>query len=301
MSRQKKKHTRQPKSSKGKPVVSSAQLTAREQLEADLEEIKSMGLVDRAIQEFKARVPNAQIEDLQIGYFGDTTVVWCDLTYRCQNSDSSETKGFGFNKLSGSEWKLEWPEKRLSPLTPLPPFRPLGRFRLTSPTVVVTDPGYDEETARIETLGCFVEPCAVGMWRAAIAKDSTLARAWKMPRALLLVHERFKQLPPTSDQWQRLGKPVGGDGGVLVACDFAHFHDAGLVPGDQKWILQDKPADPQHLWSCFVCEILKRKIAAVIPHGAVVHWDGGMHVDVFRAKDQVVAIRLSISGWPNDI
>lgn len=301
MAKKTKSNTRQPDATKSKPVVSSGPPATPEQLQADLEEIKSMGLVDRAIQEFSARVPNAKIANLQIGYFGDARIVWCDLTYYLEGDDSPETQGFGFNKLSGSEWKLDWPEKELSPLTLLPPFRALGKFSLTSPSVVVTDPGYDEDTARIEGLGCFVKPCTVGRWRVAIAKDSTLARPWKMPRALLLAHEAFRPSPASSDQWQRLGKPVGGDGGLLVACDFAYFHDDSLVPSDQEWTFDGGPADPNDLWASFVCERIEGKMAATIPHGAVVHWDGGMDVDVFRVQSQVVAIRLSISGWPNEI
>jgi len=41
---------------------------------------------------------------------------------------------------------------------------------------------------------------------------------------------------------------------------------------------------------------LQSREAAVIPHGAVVHWDGGMDVDTLARNGRVIAIRLSISG-----
>jgi hypothetical protein len=285
----------------GKPITSPSAELAHEELERDLDEIRRMGLVDRAVQEFNARVPQAQIEAIQIGYFGDRRIVWCDLSYRLHGTDDVQTKGFGFDKLSGADWKLNWPEKKLSPLTPLPAFGKLGAFRLRSPKVVVTDPGYDEHTASIAGLGCFIAPCAVGAWRVGMAKDSTLEKPRKMPRALRLIHESYQSPPAGSEGWQRVGTGVGGDSGLIVACDFAHFHDASLVPAGQNWTFDDAPADPNDLWYSFVCERIQRKMAVIIPHGVVVHWDGGMDLDVSQSGGHVCAIRLSISGWPNDI
>jgi len=236
-----------------------------------------------AIQEFRARRPEARIVHLQIGYFGDDRMIWCDLTYNLPGTDASQTQGFGFDRLSGSEWRLNWPEKKISPLTPVPPYQRLGNFTVSSPNMVVTDPGYEEDTAHIGSLGCFVKPCALGVWTASIAKDSTLEKRWEMPRSLLLYHTSVSLASIRSDQWQRLAG-AGGDSGLIVACDLAHFHDERVIPPAQIWTFNGEPADPEDLWYSFVCETIESKMAVTIPYGVVVSWDGGMDVDAFRGR-----------------
>jgi hypothetical protein len=176
----------------------------------------------------------------------------------------------------------------------------LGRFILTSPQVVVTDPGYDTATAGIEGLGCFVSPCDIGEWNMDFVPET--APKWKVqvPRTLLAVRDGFLVAPDPAE-WQRVGEGIGGDSGLIGVFDLARFHDAALVPGGQQWTFDGGPADPTDLWFSFVCEAIGKQKAAVVPHGFVVYWDGGMDVDTLLYGGKVCAIRLSISGWPDAI
>jgi hypothetical protein len=182
----------------------------------------------------------------------------------------------------------------------MPTLKHIGSFKLTSPMVVITDPGYDEETARMSGLGCFVSDCRIGKWRVEITLDTTPQRRWEMPRIVMAICDEFPT-PLDRSGWERVGKPVGGDGGVLGIYDFAHFHDHSLVPQEQRWSFDGGPAIPDDLWYSLNCEAIQGHLAAVIPHGVVVHWDGGMHVDILGANRKVFAVRLSISGWPDNI
>ena len=83
--------------------------------------------------------------------------------------------------------------------------------------------------------------------------------------------------------------------------DLAHFHDTKVVPVGQRWTFEGCPADPADLWYSFVCEVMVRQDAVVIPHGFVVNWDGGMDVDTILSNGKVIAVRLSISGWPDRV
>lgn len=176
----------------------------------------------------------------------------------------------------------------------------IGNFKLTSQTIVITDPGYDEETARIDGLGCFLSDCRIGDWRVELTPDSTPQRPWQMPRIVTAICEGFST-PVDDTSWRRVGKPVGGDGGVLGIYDFAHFHDDSLVPEDQPWTFDGEPAIPDDLWYSLNCEAIQGRLASVVPHGVAVHWDGGMDVDTFIADRKVIAVRLSISGWPDNV
>ncbi len=182
----------------------------------------------------------------------------------------------------------------------MPTTQLLGGFKLTSQKVVVCDPGYDEETAGIGSLGCFISACHVGEWRVELTSDTTASRPWEMPRTLIAVRQGF--LPSLdSKDWQRVGEEVGGDSGLVGVYDLAHFHDVAVIPLGQHWSFDGGPADPGDLWYSFVCEAIGRQVAAVIPYGFVVHWDGGMDVDTISMGNRVGAIRLSISGWPDRI
>jgi hypothetical protein len=55
----------------------------------------------------------------------------------------------------------------------------------------------------------------------------------------------------------------------------------------------------KYAWYNFVCEILGKSDAAIVPHGVMIHWDGGMDVDSLTVQGEVVAIRVSISDWPS--
>src|ERR1043166_6640126 len=181
----------------------------------------------------------------------------------------------------------------------MPTLQQLGGLKLTSPTVVVTDPGYDEDTATMCGLGCFITPCKVGQWYVELTMDMTPQRRREMPRTVTAVCDGFAATPDSPD-WQRKGH-VGGDGGVLGIYDSAHFHDASIVPEEQEWTFNGEPAISDDLWYSFICELLRDRAAVVVPYGITVHWDGGMDVDAFSVGNKVVAIRMSISGWPDGV
>src|SRR5438552_16680089 len=69
MARRKKKPVLPKALSEHGPIRSPAPPLTPSELQADLEEIRRMGLIDRAIGEFKVRVPNATIQNLAMGYF----------------------------------------------------------------------------------------------------------------------------------------------------------------------------------------------------------------------------------------
>jgi hypothetical protein len=181
----------------------------------------------------------------------------------------------------------------------MPTVLQLGKFKLTSPKVVVCDPGYDEQTAGMGGLGCLVSPCAIGDWGVELTLDTAPSYGWEMPRTVIAARADFSVLPDSPD-WQRVDE-VGGDCGMLGAYDLAHFHDVGVIPPGQRWTFDGGPADPDDLWYSFICEAIAQRDATVIPNGFVVHWDGGMDVDTFSSGSRVVAIRLSISGWPDRV
>jgi len=80
----------------------------RRQLEQDLDEIKNLGLVQRAFDEFAARIPRATVQQARIGYFVTKDVVWCDFRYTFEADSKEQQKEFGFRKKTENEWELMW-------------------------------------------------------------------------------------------------------------------------------------------------------------------------------------------------
>ena len=124
---------------------------------------------------------------------------------------------------------------------------------------------------------------------------------WRtVPRTVVATHAVCKQVPVESD-WRRVADEIGQDGGVIGLYDVAHFQDVSVIPADHKVRGQESPDDSRWLWYRFVCDILGKQDATVVPCGLTIHWDGGMDVDAFTAVGEIVGIRLSISGWPDSI
>jgi hypothetical protein len=178
--------------------------------------------------------------------------------------------------------------------------RQLGSFSLRSNKMVITDPGYDEGVAKDVGFGCFVASCTMGDWRVELTEDMSPYRQYPVPRTLLAGLDGFP-LSQDLEGWKRVGNEIGGDTGMIGVFDSSHFHDVSVVPGGRQWTYEGGPSDPSDLWYSFVCETIRDKVATLIPYGFVVSWDGGMDVDVFYSETRVVAIRLSISGWPDRI
>jgi hypothetical protein len=91
--------------SDGSSRPSDAEL--HKEAEHNLAEIRSMGLVDRALREFGLRVPNATIDSCRISYFVNTNSVWCSIRYKVPGKDDFEDDSFGYKRRSGTNW-VSW-------------------------------------------------------------------------------------------------------------------------------------------------------------------------------------------------
>jgi hypothetical protein len=177
----------------------------------------------------------------------------------------------------------------------------LGAFKVTSPKLVVIDPGYTLDTAELRHGGCFVAPCRLGSWKVEVTMDAPPSEQWRIvPRTLVALHAACERIPVDSD-WERVAEEIGQDGGVIGLYDVAHFQDMSVIPSDHKVREEENTDDSRWLWYRFVCDVLGKHDAAVVPYGATVHWDGGMDVDCFTMDAEIIGIRPSISGWPDKI
>ncbi len=174
----------------------------------------------------------------------------------------------------------------------MPSVQRIGSFKVTSPTIVVTDPGYDEATLHISD-------CVIGEWGVQLDLDTAPGWPGQVPRTVTAAWDKYPTAGCRTD-WERADK-VGGDGGILGIYDLAHFHNDSLVPSDQRWTFDGGPAVPDYLWYSLNCEAIQGRLAALIPHGVVVRWDGGMDVSTLTLNEKIVAVRMSIAGWPDKI
>lgn len=78
-----------------------------EELQRDFEEIRRLGMVDRAKNDCRKRFPTAKLEHLWVGYFNGTNVIWCRLAYRLDAKTASHREEFGYS-LVGTNWNLKW-------------------------------------------------------------------------------------------------------------------------------------------------------------------------------------------------
>ena len=177
----------------------------------------------------------------------------------------------------------------------------LGAFELSSPKIIVMDPGYSMDTARLPGGGRIVSRCRLGRWNVELMPElEPRQRKWLVPRTLITSEESC-MLAQGRGRWHRIAKDIGSDGGVIGVYDLAHFQDGSVVPLGQKPLVDSWSEDPAMLWYSMNCDAVQGKLASVVAHGAVVHWDGCMSVDVRRVGGEIVGLKLSISGWPDSI
>src|SRR5262245_39325579 len=100
-------------------------------------------------------------------------------------------------------------------------------FCLTSNQLIVTDPGYDFETAEMDGLGAIVSLCRSGVWSVSLTMHRPPHRDWDLPHVLLAVHT--DAVTAANNEWHPRAKELGGDHGMIGIYDAAHFHDASLV------------------------------------------------------------------------
>ena len=167
--------------------------------------------------------------------------------------------------------------------------------------MIVMDPGYSEDTAEIPGLGHIIPSCATGEWRVEVFQQTPPSWLKPAPRFVLAFRSNFSRPSPEASDWQNIAAEIGGDSPLIGIYDLAHFDDASVVPKNQKWTFDGKPAIEEKLWYSLNCEAIQNRLASTIPFGVVVHWGGGMDVSVCSARNEVAAIRLSITGWPDKI
>ena len=80
----------------------------RRQAERDLEEIRLLGLEERAFDELASRLPGTVLHECRISYFITKETVWCDARYTLPDGMEILQKEFGFRKLSAGQWELIW-------------------------------------------------------------------------------------------------------------------------------------------------------------------------------------------------
>ena len=78
------------------------------QYEHDLAEIQSLGLIERAQQDFGRRLTNVTVESWRIGYFKHTNTVWCDVWYRLPGGREALQQEFGYSRKADTNWSLVW-------------------------------------------------------------------------------------------------------------------------------------------------------------------------------------------------
>ncbi len=167
----------------------------------------------------------------------------------------------------------------------------LGNFTLSSSTVVVTDPGYYEKDVREYGMGEIIDKCAVGEWQVEVTELHVPGGKFAVPSVLVASFEGIS-FDSICQDWKRMDD-VGGDSGLIVVSDLAHFHDDRLVPNGQKWTYNGGPSDPKDLWYSLVCETVRDVSTSVIPFGFVIIGDGAMDIDIVVLENKVVAIRLT--------
>jgi len=80
-----------------------------EELERDLVELRQLGMVERAWKDIKAKMPEAKSEKLWIGYFMNTNIVVCRLSYRPHHGGEAQWQEFNYMR-DGTNWTLRWDE-----------------------------------------------------------------------------------------------------------------------------------------------------------------------------------------------
>jgi hypothetical protein len=162
------------------------------------------------------------------------------------------------------------------------------------------DPGYSIDTAKGRS-GRIIRKCRPGTWKVELLPEpEPKQQRWLVPRTLIAAEESAV-LSNGRGRWRTLAKDIGSDGGVIGVYDLAHFQDGTVVAAGQKPLVESWSDDPAMLWYSMNCDAVQGKLASVVVHGAVVHWDGGLDVAVRESRHEIVGVRLSISGWPDRI
>lgn len=171
---------------------------------------------------------------------------------------------------------------------------PLGTFESTGSGLVVSDPVYRLDTARVPGLGAVLANCRTGTWRAEVVMKRFDAAGPPMASELRVVHGGIADAGLL--KWEPQKDEIGADTGQVGVYDLAHFHDHSLVPPGIKWTVGGTgPAIPDDLWYSYCCELTcGKREGGTLLHGVVTNsgWgDGGYRYSVARdAEGKVCAI-----------
>lgn len=143
----------------------------------------------------------------------------------------------------------------------------LGTFETTGTKLIVSDPGYDLDTAR--DFGAILTNCQSGTWQAEVIIKTFAPHSISQVFELRATHSSVED--PATLNWERQNRGIGVDTAQAGVYDLAHFHDHSLVPQDIKWTFRGgRPAIPEDLWYSYCCELTGSKLeGSVLPFGVV--------------------------------
>src|SRR5581483_11637394 len=126
----------------------------------------------------------------------------------------------------------------------------LGTFDVTTPKLIVADPGYDLDTAKTSGLGAVLENCKPGTWQAQVVVKEFNEPGFSLASELRVWNTNITDAALL--KWEKQKGGVGVDSGQAGVYDAGHFHDPRLVPTNMNWTVgRPGPADPQDLWYSF--------------------------------------------------
>src|SRR5439155_3029365 len=145
----------------------------------------------------------------------------------------------------------------------MPSAHRLGTFELTAPRIIVMDPGYSIDTAKLPHSGCIISKCRPGRWKVELMPElAPKYQRWLVPRTLIAAEESAK-LAQGRGRWRGLAKEIGSDGGVIGLYDLAHFQDGSVIPPGQKPLVDSWSNDRAMLWYSMNCDAVSGKLASV--------------------------------------
>lgn len=129
----------------------------------------------------------------------------------------------------------------------------LGTFEVTGTQLIVSDPGYELEWVKNDSLGIVLSNCQSGTWRAETIIKHFEPSGFRITSELRVIHASIQE--PHLLKWEKQEGGIGVDSGQAGVFDLNHFRDDSLAPIDIKWTFHNEPASPEELWYSFCCEL----------------------------------------------
>jgi len=153
----------------------------------------------------------------------------------------------------------------------------LGDFAVDSGYLVVTDPGYDIETVRLNHGA--ERKASNGQWSARITLREFGNPDSASVGRFIVYHNSATDWKALD--WQKEEYAMSVDTGQMSASDSDTFQDPSIIPDDQTYSFgdnNDEPAVIEQMWYSYCCEITTHSYGGVFEGGAVTSagWgDGG--------------------------